>query len=72
MLLRNRLTNWTHWIAVGQILFVLGALGLLFVFLFPPSHDFLRGFVTGFSGTLVGTSLVFNLRGLVLRRRGVG
>jgi hypothetical protein len=69
MLLRNRLTKASHWIAVGQILLVLGGLGLLSPLIVQPPSDFWQGFVTGLSGTLVGTSLVFNLRGLVLRRR---
>ena len=37
-------------------------------FIHPPS-DFWQGFVAGFSGILIGLSIVFNLRGLMLRRR---
>ena len=37
-------------------------------FIHPPT-DFWQGFVAGLSGTLIGLSIVFNLRGLALRRR---
>jgi hypothetical protein len=37
-------------------------------FIHPPT-DFWQGFVAGFSGILIGLSIVFNLRGLTLRRR---
>jgi hypothetical protein len=36
-------------------------------FIHPPS-DFWQGFVYGVSGSLIGLSIVFNLRGLVLQR----
>jgi uncharacterized membrane protein YccC len=66
MLLRNRLSHWQSWIAVGQFCLVVGLFGLLFL---RPEADFWHGFVAGLCGTLIGTSVVFNLRGLVLRRR---
>jgi hypothetical protein len=37
-------------------------------FIHPPS-DFWQGFVYGVSGALIGLSIVFNLRGLMLRNR---
>ena len=66
MLLRHRPTHWPSWIAVGQLCLVLGLFGLLFI---HPEADFWQGFVAGLCGTLIGTSVVFNLRGLVLRRK---
>ena len=36
-------------------------------FIHPPT-DFWQGFVAGLSGVLIGLSIVFNLRGLSLRR----
>jgi len=36
-------------------------------FIHPPT-DFWQGFVAGLSGMLIGLSIVFNLRGLSLRR----
>ena len=36
-------------------------------FIHPPT-DFWQGFVAGFSGILIGLSIVFNLPGLMLRR----
>jgi len=40
-------------------------------FIHPPT-DFWQGFVAGVSGLLIGLSIVFNLRGLMLRRRESG
>jgi hypothetical protein len=37
-------------------------------FIHPPT-DFWQGFIAGFSGILIGLSIVFNLRGLMLRRK---
>ena len=37
-------------------------------FIHPPT-DFWQGFVASLSGVLIGLSIVFNMRGLMLRRR---
>jgi len=37
-------------------------------FIHPPT-DFWQGFVAGLSGALIGLSIVFNVRGLMLRRK---
>jgi len=37
-------------------------------FIHPPT-GFLQGFVAGLSGALIGLSIVFNVRGLMLRRK---
>ena len=37
-------------------------------FIHPPT-DFWQGFVAGLTGALIGLSIVFNLRGLMLRRK---
>jgi len=37
-------------------------------FIHPPT-DFWQGFVAGLSGMLIGLSIVFNMRGLMLRRK---
>jgi len=37
-------------------------------FIHPPT-DFWQGFVADLSGVLIGLSIVFNMRGLMLRRR---
>jgi len=70
--------NYKSLIRIGQIMMILGLLGLLFVFLqngqfiqnvFQKHHpDFFRGFFTGLSATLLGASVVFNLLGIVKYR----
>jgi hypothetical protein len=40
-------------------------------FVHPPT-DFWQGFVYGVSGALIGLSIVFNLRGLLLHRSAQG
>ena len=65
MLLRNRLENSDALIAAGMI--CLATVILAQRFLHPPT-DFWQGFVAGLSGVLIGLSIVFNIRGLVLRR----
>ena len=37
-------------------------------FIHPPT-DFWQGFVAGISGLLIGLSIVFNMRGLMLKRQ---
>jgi len=40
-------------------------------FIHPPT-DFWQGFVAGLTGALIGLSIVFNVRGLVIARRERG
>jgi len=66
MLLKNRLHNPEALIAAGQLSLVVGILAQRF--LHPPT-DLWQGFVAGFSAVLIGVSIVFNVRGLVLHRQ---
>jgi len=66
MLLRNRLKNPNALLTAGMICLATGILAQRF--LHPPT-DFWQGFVAGLSGVLIGLSIVFNIRGLVLRRK---
>ena len=66
MLLRNRLENSNALIAAGMFCLATGILAQRF--LHPPT-DFWQGFVAGLSAVLIGLSIVFNIRGLVLRRQ---
>jgi hypothetical protein len=52
--------------AMGQLALVAALVGQRFV---HPHTDFWRGFVEGLCGTLLGVSIVLNLRGLMLVRR---
>ena len=65
MLLRNRLENPDALITAGMICLATGILAQRF--LHPPT-DFWQGFVAGLSAVSIGLSIVFNIRGLVLRR----
>lgn len=65
MLLRNRLENPNALLTVGMICLATGILAQRF--LHPPT-DFWQGFVAGLSAVLIGLSIVFNIRGLMLRR----
>ena len=69
MLLRKRLHDSQAMTSFGMACFAAGI--LMQRFLHPPT-DLLQGFVAGFSGTLIGVSIVFNLRGLTLWRKGRG
>ena len=66
MLLRNRLHDPRALISAGMLCLATGILAQRFIH--PPS-DFWQGFVAGLSGVLIGLSIVFNLRGMMLRRR---
>ena len=66
MFLRNRLHDPQSTIGVGMFCLATGIVAQRFIH--PPS-DFWQGFVAGLSGILIGLSIVFNVRGLVLRRR---
>jgi len=66
MILRNRLHNPQTMIAVGMSCLATGILAERFI---HPPTDFWQGFVIGVSGALIGLSVVFNIRGLVLRRK---
>jgi hypothetical protein len=66
MFLRNRLHNSQAMIMTGMSCLAVGIVAQRFI---HPPTDFWQGFVAGFSGILIGLSIVFNLRGLTLRRR---
>jgi hypothetical protein len=66
MLLKNRLHSPNALITAGQLSLVFGILAQRVV---HPSTDLWQGFVAGFAGVLIGLSIVFNLRGLVLHRQ---
>ena len=66
MLLRNRLGDSKAMTTAGMFCFATGILAQRFV---HPPTDFWQGFVMGFSGSLIGLSIVFNLRGLILWRQ---
>ena len=66
MLLRNRLHDCQSMIGVGMFCLATGIVAQRFI---HPPTDFWQGFVAGLSGMLIGLSIVFNLRGLMLRRK---
>ncbi len=66
MILRNRLNDPSVLISIGMTLLATGIVVQRFI---HPPTDFWQGFVAGLSGGLIGVSIVFNLRGLVLRRK---
>ena len=66
MLLRNRLHDPQAMIGAGMFCLAAGIVAQRFI---HPPTDFWQGFVAGLSGVLIGLSIVFNLRGLVLRRK---
>ena len=66
MLLRNRLENPNALLPAGMICLATGVVALL---LLHPPTDFWQGFVAGLSGVVIGLSIVFNIRGLALRRK---
>jgi hypothetical protein len=53
-------------IAAGMFCLATGIVAQRFI---HPPTDFWQGFVAGFSGMLIGLSIVFNMRGLMLRRK---
>jgi len=65
MLLRRHTHDSHAFLATGQVLLVAGLAGQLLV---RWSSDPWAGFLAGFSGALIGASIFFNVRGLVLRR----
>ena len=66
MLLRNRLHDSQSMIGVGMFCLATGIVAQRFI---HPPTDFWQGFVAGLSGALIGLSIVFNVRGLMLRRQ---
>ena len=66
MFLRKRLHNSQAMINAGMICCASGLLAHRFI---HPPTDFWQGFVAGLSGMLIGLSIVFNMRGLMLRRK---
>lgn len=82
-MLLKKYTDYEIRLVLGQLLGTLGVLGLIasgslgnasaFSLFMGPSgtYGFLRGFTTGFSGSLLGLSLVFSAAALVsvVRRR---
>ena len=69
MRLRNRHDNPNAFITAGMFCLTTGVVALL---LLHPTTDFWRGLVPGLSGSLIGISIIFNVRGLVLRRQQHG
>jgi len=69
MLLRKRLHDSQSMISVGMFCLATGIVAQRFI---HPPTDFWQGFVAGISGLLIGASIVFNLRGLMLRRNEQG
>ena len=65
MLLRNRLHNPQALINAGMLCFAVAILAQRFL---HPASDFWQGFIAGLTGILIGLSIVFNIRGLILRR----
>jgi hypothetical protein len=66
MILRNRLHDSQAMINIGMSCLATGIVAQRFI---HPPTDFWQGFVAGLSGVLIGLSIVFNLRGLMLRNR---
>ena len=66
MFLRKRLHNSQAMINAGMICCATGLVAQRFI---HPPTDFWQGFVAGLSGVLIGLSIVFNMRGLILRRK---
>jgi hypothetical protein len=64
MILRKRLRSPQAMFSTGAFCLVAGIVAQRFI---HPPTDFWQGFVAGLSGMLIGLSIVFNLRGLVLR-----
>ena len=69
MLLRNKPHDSHAMINVGMTCLAVGLVAQRFI---HPPTDFWQGFVAGISGVLIGCSIVFNLRGLILRRNEQG
>ncbi len=69
MILRHRLRDPQTMIGVGMLCLATGIVAQRFI---HPPTDFWQGFVWGVSGSLIGLSIVFNIRGLVLRRQQRG
>jgi hypothetical protein len=65
MLLRNKLQDPQSMTGVGMSCLAVGIVAQRFI---HPPTDFWQGFVAGLSGVAIGCSIVFNLRGLSLRR----
>lgn len=51
-------------ISIGIALMMFGALLVVGSLRFIEGHDFLVGFMNGFGAVLMGTSIVFNIRGM--------
>ncbi len=66
MILRNRLHNPKALIYAGMFCLATGIVAQRFI---HPPTDFWQGFVAGGSGILIGLSIVFNLRGVMLKRK---
>ena len=66
MFLRNRLHDPQSMIGVGMFCLATGIVAQRFI---HPPTDFWQGFIAGLSGVLIGLSIVFNVRGLMLRRK---
>jgi len=66
MYVRNRPRDSQSMIGAGLFCLATGIVAQRFI---HPPTDFWRGFVAGLSAVVIGVSIVFNLRGLMLRGR---
>ena len=75
MLLRNKLSDYKNRIGVGMIFLFFGSLGLAASFILKRfsgqggGTDFWQGLLLGTSIVFLVTSAVFNLSGLIARRK---
>ena len=65
MILKRRFRDPHAMTTLGMTCLAVGLVAQRFI---HPPTDFWQGFVAGLSGSLIGLSIVFNIRGLVLRR----
>jgi len=66
MILKDRLHDSKALITAGMTCLAVGIVAQRFI---HPPTDFWQGFVAGLTGVLIGLSIVFNVRGMMLRRR---
>ena len=74
MYLRHRLRDPQKRITIGMACLAAGIVLQRFAprLFHSDVHNFAAGFITGVSGVLIGLSIVLNLTGLMMRRRGEG
>ncbi len=70
LLLMNKINDYKHMIAIGQILMVVGILfSTISLLRVPGIHDFWLGFLIGLGMTMIVVSVIFNVRGLLMYRK---